>query len=278
MLLRLLTAAVGIPLFLGALWEGGWIWAALVMALALLSLGEWQRGLQQAGRPFFPLFAYSGTLGGLLGLAWLPEAAKGEAGFAALWLILVGTLLAAMFHYPQRSAVEAAGGTLVGTLYPAVGFAAFLLLRDLSGPELVPWRGHSPLPAGLRWFLLPLLCTWSVDTMAYLVGRRWGREPLAPSISPHKTWEGALAGLATGLLAGLLIGLWLRFPGWQGLTVGGICGLLGQLGDLALSALKRDLGLKDFSALLPGHGGILDRFDSLLANVPAVYLLAILWR
>ena len=133
-------------------------------------------------------------------------------------------------------------------------------------------------PIGLTWdprpiVLMLLLPIWAGDTLAYLGGRKWGRTPLAPEISPNKTREGALAGLAGALVVAVLTGRWLGVPLGASLLVGVAVGYVGPAGDLLESLLKRRVGLKDSGTLLPGHGGVLDRIDSLLLAAPVVALL-----
>ena len=122
--------------------------------------------------------------------------------------------------------------------------------------------------------LLLLLVVFATDTSAYLVGRAIGRTPLAPSISPNKTREGAVAGLIGAVVASILANnlLGLSAIMWEAAALGVIIGVLGQLGDLAESRLKRKAGVKDSGWLIPGHGGILDRLDSILYVLPAVHL------
>jgi len=138
-----------------------------------------------------------------------------------------------------------------------------------------------PFEWNLNWawtwspLLIILLPVWAGDIAAMLVGKSIGKHLLAPSISPKKTWEGAFANLLASMLAGFLVGLWLGYPGFTGLACGIAIGIFGQLGDLFESALKRVAGKKDSGSLLPGHGGLLDRIDSLLACVLPVWL--ILW-
>jgi len=112
---------------------------------------------------------------------------------------------------------------------------------------------------------------WLGDSMAYFVGRAVGRHRLAPALSPSKSWEGAWANFACCLLVGLGGSTWLGLPLWQGGVIGAGVGVLGQLGDLFESSLKRAIGVKDFGGILPGHGGVLDRFDSFLFSVPWVW-------
>ena len=130
------------------------------------------------------------------------------------------------------------------------------------------------LDDGREWTLLLILVVFATDTSAYLVGRAIGRTPLAPSISPNKTREGAVAGLIGAVVASVLANRILGLDAimWEAAALGAIIGVLGQLGDLAESRLKRKAGVKDSGWLIPGHGGILDRLDSILYVLPAAYL------
>lgn len=121
--------------------------------------------------------------------------------------------------------------------------------------------------------LAVLLATWACDIGAYLVGCRWGRTPFAPSISPKKSWEGAVGGFAGAVVIGFVVGSLDAHPG-MGALFGAVCGTVGPLGDLVQSRLKRRAGAKDSGTLFPGHGGVLDRFDSFLVNAPICWLLA----
>jgi phosphatidate cytidylyltransferase len=123
---------------------------------------------------------------------------------------------------------------------------------------------------------LPILLTWINDTAAYAVGRRWGNRRLMPSVSPGKSVEGAIGALVVTVAAAVplvwLLDRWVPFfEGYDGVVIGIVVGLVAPCGDLVESMFKRDAGVKDVSRLIPGHGGILDRFDSLLLTVPAFY-------
>jgi len=121
-----------------------------------------------------------------------------------------------------------------------------------------------------------LFCvTWATDTGAYFTGKNLGRKKLTPA-SPNKTWEGTGGGLLAAVVVALAFGAWFQLPLRLTAPVGVMAGIMGQFGDLCKSILKRDLGTKDFGALIPGHGGVLDRFDSLMMNVPVVYFYAVL--
>jgi len=161
-------------------------------------------------------------------------------------------------------------GLLCGVFVSLFGGVALL--------RISPWQGHRgallPLDAGSALVLLTMACTMTGDTAAFLVGKAAGRHKLAEGLSPNKTTEGLIGGMVGSVLVGGIAGWLLLGSVVFGLLVGAAAGLLGPLGDLFTSALKREVGIKDFGALIPGHGGILDRFDSLLFTSPVVVLLA----
>jgi len=150
-------------------------------------------------------------------------------------------------------------------------FSAFFPVQGISVPEeissrLYSWGGYTVISI--------FAAIWICDTAAYFIGRSIGRHKLFPRVSPNKTWEGAVAGFIAAigvfLLARVLVLPYLSVP--QSIVCGSIVGLIGQVGDLAESLLKRDAGVKDSSSLIPGHGGVLDRFDSLLFVAPAMFV------
>jgi phosphatidate cytidylyltransferase len=149
------------------------------------------------------------------------------------------------------------------------------------------WLNLRGLEDGRNWVYLAMLTTFGNDTGAYFIGRARGKRKLAPTISPSKTWEGAVGGLICAILAATVIAMILRlisvelgapfaFAYWQVITLGFLVGLFAQLGDLVESLLKRNMGVKESGNLLPGHGGVLDRFDSLIF-VGAVVYYYVLW-
>jgi phosphatidate cytidylyltransferase len=159
-----------------------------------------------------------------------------------------------------------------------LGFAS-----TLAGGLYLGWLGGHfvalrALPDGGWWTGLALPAVWIADSVAYIVGVRWGRTPLMPDVSPKKSWEGYLAGIVGGALgtAGLAalwrtLGAGPSITPTHGMVIGLLAGIIGPIGDLGISALKRQVGAKDSSGLLPGHGGMLDRLDSLIVTVPLGY-------
>ncbi len=258
LLLRVLTALVGIPLLVGALWLGGWVFAGVVVAMAVAGMLESYRLLGLAGLPAYR--AGGLVLGLLLVLApvWPPA-----LPLAVVWG--VGLLARAPFRrVPLSEAPVRLAATFFGALYPAALLGSLLALRLHPGPE----------DRQAFWLTLGLLVMiWAADTLAYAVGRLMGKRPLAPRVSPGKTWEGFVGGLGGALLAAVVLRLSvLDFLAWPHvLVLGLLCGAIGPPGDLAESLLKRAAGVKDSGNLLPGHGGVLDRFDALVVVAPLAY-------
>jgi len=207
------------------------------------------------------------------------------AGFASAGLGLVGavtllSLVVITFGRPLESApLAAASGTLLGMLYGSLSLAVVPLVHAL--PFSTGWAGFAPSPwAGVAMVALPLTATWVGDATAFFAGSAWGQRRLAPSISPNKSWEGAVAGVlgaAVGaviwyaVVRGVLPGAPLSYV--SAAFVGAVLGFGAIVGDLVESMLKRDAGVKDSGTLLPGHGGLLDRIDALIFTLPIAYAL-----
>lgn len=271
---RIGVAAIGIPATIGLIYLGGW---ALVAALAILgALGAFEL-YRLAARQRVRALVAPGCIGAALfpAGAWLtlPSGygleARWLAFLLALWLI--GVMAAAVAtRPPDQGPTAGVGVTVLGALY-AGGFPAFLLLLR-----------HPGLPvgdtAGTALACFPLVLTWICDTLAMAGGVLIGGPKLAPVLSPAKTWAGAVAGTLGALLAALAYGRWVLGPLGVPLSPtillasGTAVAMLGQLGDVAESLFKREAGVKDSGALFPGHGGVLDRLDSLYWAIPAVVL------
>ena len=259
--MRILTAAIGIPVLLLLVRAGGWLLAASLSLLGFIGWWEFCRLARAGGlKPWFWLGAL-GVLSWPLAAYLYSRGCPGPLLGLNVWM-LIATAMGFIIYHPQRDLGDAAA-TLWGQLYLGGLLSHAVLMREAS--------------QGLFWVLLALVVTWSYDTAGYFAGRAWGRRHPWPRISPRKTLEGTLAGLAASTLLGVLA---LKlFPRWGGplLPLGwstALClglGAAAQAGDLAESALKRWAGVKDSGALIPGHGGVLDRFDSLLLVFPAVY-------
>lgn len=264
---RMLVAAAGIPLCILAVWIGGIVFVLGLSALALVGMAELVRMYgERSGRPFlWP---------GVLCAALLPLAAWRQGPVGAWWLAAPFVLGLGAYGMatrdPEDGPITGAAVTAFGALYVGglLGFA--VPLRT----ELVDGRLQ-----GTLLFFFPVIVTWIADSAAYFVGGRYGRRQLAPRVSPNKTVEGAVAELVAGPLAGLAYGAAMLGPAGVELgagtaaVVGAAVAAAAVLGDLVESALKRQCRVKDSSSLLPGHGGLLDRLDSLLWVFPVTYLL-----
>lgn len=205
------------------------------------------------------------TLAILLWAGLIPQ--QGAVMGAILATASVAILSWVLFRYEERSIVDGLI-TMAGVLYVGFLLSHLLLLRGLG--EGTGWD------LGLKWVSLAFFCTWAADSFAYFVGVAVGKRKLAPKISPGKSVEGVLGGSAGAVIVGFLWGPVAGIAPWQGALIGGVVSILSVLGDLTESALKRHVGVKDSGALLPGHGGILDRFDSSLFVLPFVYYMATL--
>jgi phosphatidate cytidylyltransferase len=252
---RLLIAAIGLPAVIGVVYLGGWWLFGLALVAGLIALHE----LYAMGKELRPL-----VLAGYLGYALALLGAQ-LGGVAWLAAGILSTLFFAFVLYGlsdiRTSATATFGVTLLGVLWIGAGLGLLLLVRD------IPEHGF--------WALIAVMFTVFVaDTAAFFVGRSIGRRKMAPAISPAKTWEGLIAGVAAAMLAAFFILYndrdgFLTIP--ETLLFGAVVAIAGVFGDLFESALKRDLGFKDSGRLLGGHGGMLDRIDALLWAGPAAY-------
>lgn len=254
---RLATAAVGIPVAVATVWAGGWTMATVAGVVVAVGAWEFYQLSQRAG------YSPSWVLG-IAGAAALPLAAHAGARWAVAALAVAALAgLGAELAARRSRVLGNAAGTALGTVYVGLFGAHWVLLRQL--------------PEGLGLTFLVLASTWSADTAAYFVGRWLGRRKLAPELSPNKTVEGAVGGVLGGLAGAAAAGAYFGLPvSW--VVVGGlVCALSGQLGDLWESALKREARAKDSGRLLPGHGGVLDRFDGLLFSGVVSYYVFAAW-
>jgi phosphatidate cytidylyltransferase len=262
---RALSAAVLIPLVAGLTYAGGWLLAAALFIVVMLAAYEFFRLMEQAG--YRPALVASGlVMASLLTVARFPSLnLLGLALAASIMLTLIWQLL----RPPEGNPTQSWALTLGAALWLGWLISHFVLLRDLS-----PAFG---LGTGTRWVALVFLVTWINDTAAYFVGKAIGRHPCSPYLSPKKTWEGTVGGWIGGLAATMLLGYWLVGLPWiHGLALGVLVATVAPFGDLAKSMVKRQMGVKDFSSLIPGHGGMFDRIDSLLFVAPVMYYYATL--
>jgi phosphatidate cytidylyltransferase len=262
---RVLSAAVLIPLVAGLVYAGGWILVIALTVVAVRAVYEMFHLMEGAGyRP--SLLASAIIVAAFLVLSRFPEA---NLLGLVLTTAVIGTLIVQLLRPPQGHPTQSWALTLGAALWLGWLISHFVLLRDLS-----PAFG---LGLGARWLILMFLVTWVNDSAAYFVGKAIGRHPCCPYLSPKKTWEGTIGGWLGGVIATVLLGAWLvDLPWLHGLVLGTLVATVAPFGDLAKSMIKRQMGVKDFSALIPGHGGMFDRIDSLLFVAPVVYYYATL--
>lgn len=251
--------------------------------MLLVGLHEYFAGCRELGCDPQQAFGYgAGFLFFYLATPLVPPGATFALPLILTLLVAMSLILEVM--KPQPAPVKNVAPTWLGVLFIGWLFPFALRLRLLTHGELP--NLHWQLPANWMtdfgegaWLLVfTVVLTTALDSGAYFAGKTLGKHKLAPVVSPGKTWEGAVGGFLAALILGAAFAHWVGLPLTFALTCGVVVGVLGQLADLSKSAIKREIGIKDFGTLIPGHGGVLDRFDSLLYAAPAVYWLAILWR
>ena len=270
---RVLFAVVAIPVVIAAVWFGGDALALLLAVASALAAWELTRLARAAG--YTP---FSGAAIAMAGL--LPIAVRGYVigAFAppllALGFMVLLALVAAMLfrRAPDQHPLGAAAITFFAVLYTGgtLSFAYGLRYHMYT----------ISAAAGTALLVFPLVITWVTDTAAFFAGRAFGRRKLMPTVSPQKTVEGALGGLIAAMLVAWGYMLWVLVPAASlamrpvvAVLVGAAISIAAQIGDLAESLLKREAGMKDSSQLIPGHGGVLDRLDSLFFAIPAAFFI-----
>lgn len=250
--LRILTATFGIPVIILLVYLGGWSLVVGVGVLTAIGVLEIHRMFHSRGIVFYPWLAIAWIWAILLALGF---------GWSLMSVLVLGVAIVAivaLLSSPQESLQGAVTTTWVA-LYVGLFFAFLPLIRDMAGGQLLAYTFFAVI--------------WATDTMAFFVGRQFGRHKLMPGISPGKTWEGTIGGTISGTLVAMGAFHLLHDSLFDGVIFGLTISIMGQIGDLLESAIKRYSGVKDSGALLPGHGGVLDRFDSSLLTLPIAYYL-----
>lgn len=270
---RILVAVVGIPLLLAVLcWAPDWATALLLAALSVIAAHELLTavcGAEKAKR-WTALPAVTGAL--VIAAVYFSgeHYADSPAGMVLRWLIaaaVLALLLASVLTYgrPGALVLQDVCVMAVAGLVISWAFSCMLQLRML--------------PHGAGMVLMPLVAAFCSDSAALFTGMACGRHKMAPLVSPHKTVEGALGGIAGGVVGMVIFRIVFYFCTLVPLHIGwcvviGLAGaLMGELGDLSFSVIKRQVGIKDYGRLLPGHGGVLDRFDSVLFAAPMIWMI-----
>lgn len=299
---RVIVAVVAIPLIVFAIFEGGYVFFGLIGLISAIALREFYAMVRPKGAE--PLVGLGIAAGVLVNGSFLFERFQVELyGFFAergfhlklfsqlqfLLVVLVVFLLITLgteLFRRKGSALLNVSTALAGILVVSLSFGLLIGLRELfehgfplhkffGDPFLVAEKELATVRAWGGWTVLSIVVAiWVCDTAAYFVGSTWGRHKLFPSVSPGKSWEGAIAGFAAAMGV-MIVGKEFFLPYLtvtDAIVLGVIIGVFGQMGDLIESKFKRDAGIKDSSSLIPGHGGVYDRFDSLVFIAPFVYL------
>ncbi|MBI5566606.1 MAG: phosphatidate cytidylyltransferase [Chloroflexi bacterium] len=254
MLIRTVSALILLPLAIALIWLGGIPFYLALGGLLMIAAHEFNQLLRQGQQPHqAPLF-FSLALVVVIGADGVYPA--GNILRPGITLILVVSLVWQLRHRQAEPTVDWALAVTSG-LYLGLAGAHFILLRQL--------------PDGERWLLLTLTGTWLADSGAYFIGSRFGRHKMTPTLSPKKSWEGLAGGMLFGMAFTPIVAAVFNLPWFHGVALGLIGATIGTLGDLSISMIKRQVGAKDSGHLIPGHGGALDRLDSLLFTVIVGY-------
>ena len=274
MLARILTGVVLIPIAVFLIfYPGGLPFAIAIGVVSILGAGEFYKGVRKIGaRPV----EWAGLLAVAMFVVSMRTYERSTIGavFPAVLTLLLGLSFLNELLRTRRAPMVNVGATVFGAIYVGWLISHLVVLRgigehDLLMPKVTVW-GYTTT-AGACLVMYAFLCTWACDTGAYFIGKFYGKTKLAPKLSPNKTVEGSVAAVVSSVLVSVIVAWVIRLPLGDALALGLIFGVLSQLGDLSESSLKRELDIKDFGTIVPGHGGILDRFDSLLFTGPLAY-------
>ncbi|MCM1104234.1 MAG: phosphatidate cytidylyltransferase [Clostridium sp.] len=290
-LTRTISGIVLVILAFGAIWAGDWVLLLTIYAVSLVGFFELTRAMGVNEKRKAPnayevvgvigitcydalMYVYGSGLGLLSAGEGTQLTITGAAAAAlACLMVMILTLLCLMAVYVikfPKTTCDVPIRTFFACIYAPVMLSFIWLIREWYGGFYLVW--------------LVFISSWISDTCAYLVGRTFGRHKLAPVLSPKKSVEGSVGGILGAALVGFLYGWILQTTNTlniphQALSfalIGGVGSVLSQLGDLAASGIKRDHDIKDYGKLIPGHGGIMDRFDSVIVTAPLIYFLGIL--
>ncbi len=273
MLTRILVAFVGIPLMVFICLQGGWLFAGFVALLSVLGVREFYAlSTTKAAQPQ--------SLGGLLVAGLLPLVVHYDTTailHLTMPLLIASVLLLMSIELWRRKPHPFVNLSVQFSawVYVSLLLSTLVLVRDFDASNgALHFSGIGTHAAWQGYLLLCMFITvWSGDSAAYFAGLAWGKHKIFPRVSPKKSWEGSIAGFIASVFAFHLASHFLipELPMMHGFMMGAVIGVVGPVGDFVESLLKRDAAIKDSSSLIPGHGGVLDRFDSILFAAPAMY-------
>lgn len=275
LLKRVIVGVIGIPIGLLLIWFGSYYFFFAILIISIISLFEFYKLAEKKG--FNPLIWESIIITVLVELLIFygiyfanVEYFLNSIKYMYLLIFISFVILFSInLFWKKENFIVNISVTLAGLIYILIPFISIMFIR-FSFWE----KTNYPI-----YFIITYFASiWICDTAAYFIGSKWGRTKIAPKISPKKSWEGGIAGFAAGCLSFLFIGLAFNLPVHPMILMifGVIVGALGQIGDFVESAFKRDAGVKDSSKLLSEHGGVLDRFDSIMFTAPAILFVLIL--
>ncbi|MGN8888339.1 phosphatidate cytidylyltransferase [Blautia sp. HCP28S3_G10] len=255
--IRLLSGILLVIAALLTIISGGYVLFITLLCISLIGMQELYKAMR-VHKEKVELLEITGYLGAVLyyGTVLLDFE---RYGTMAILIALVLLMFVYVFTYPKYKADQVMA-TFFGVVYVAVMLSFILLTRNLEGGKYIVW--------------LIFLCSWGCDTCAYCVGMLIGKHKMAPVLSPKKSVEGGVGGVVGAALLGVIYAAATNGPMAEYAVICGVGALISMVGDLAASAIKRNQGIKDYGKLIPGHGGILDRFDSVIFTSPVIFYLA----
>ena len=254
--LRTFSSVFIVAAVIGGITVGGTVWNTIVFLIAMMSLWEFYK-LLATKHDISPWLIMASGAFILIGAAL-------NMTLTAILCTISSILFVTLFLEVVRRqvsgesfALQNMGATIAGIAYVILPWSFMIIIRTRE--------------LGALFLITLFFCTWSCDVAAYFVGSNLGKNLLCSKVSPKKTWEGFFGGAAASFLCGGVLALFFSFPPLPLLLMGLLCGVAGQLGDLGESVLKREAGVKDTGSIIPGHGGLLDRFDSILVNATLAF-------
>ena len=254
---RLISGIVLVIIALATIISGSWILFFTLLAVSLIGMRELYK-VMKVSDEHVTVLELVGYLGAVLYYIAM-KADFGNYGTMAIIISMILILFVYVFGYPKYHA-EQVMAAFFGVVYVAVMLSFIYLTRSLPDGKFLVW--------------LIFLCSWGCDTCAYCVGMLIGKHKMAPVLSPKKSIEGAVGGVAGAALLGVIYAAATQGKMAEYALVCAVGALISMVGDLAASAIKRNQNIKDYGKLIPGHGGILDRFDSVIITAPVIYYLA----
>ena len=254
---RLISGNVLVIIALATIISGSWILFFTLLAVSLIGMRELYK-VMKVSDEHVTVLELVGYLGAVLYYIAM-KADFGNYGTMAIIISMILILFVYVFGYPKYHA-EQVMAAFFGVVYVAVMLSFIYLTRSLPDGKFLVW--------------LIFLCSWGCDTCAYCVGMLIGKHKMAPVLSPKKSIEGAVGGVAGAALLGVIYAAATQGKMAEYALICAVGALISMVGDLAASAIKRNQNIKDYGKLIPGHGGILDRFDSVIITAPVIYYLA----